>query len=160
MGRFNLREYDQRNKTVNVGAGLTWGMVYDYLNVMQKTVPFDRELGVVGGDPHVGITGYLLGGGYSLLTNRFGLGIDNIVGIQVVLPGSDGTLCNVSSTENPELFKALKVGLPCHIMKLAYIPSAAKGGAHNFGVITRFTLRVHEYAKIVSFYGVHSTNFH
>jgi len=58
------------------------------------------------------------------------LGIDNIVEMQVVLPGSKGTLCNVSATENPELFKALK------------------GGAHNFGLVTKFTLRVHEHSRI------------
>lgn len=109
MRRFKLIEYDEQNKTLNVGAGMTWGMVYKYLQVIQKFVPDDRELGVVGGDcSEVGVTGYLLGGGYSVLTNRFGLGIDNVVGIQVVVPGS-GDLLNVSSTENPDLFKALKV---------------------------------------------------
>lgn len=149
MGRFNLLEYDEENMTLDVGAGVTWGTAYNYLQSIQKYVPFDRELGIVGGDPHVGITGYLLGGGYSLLTNRFGLGSDNIVGIQIILPGS-GELRNVSSTEDPDLFKALKVRPPCHMMTLAYIPLISKGGAHNFGVITRFTLQVHDYAKIVS----------
>ncbi|KAF8187899.1 hypothetical protein K438DRAFT_1722721 [Mycena galopus ATCC 62051] len=123
MKRFNYMNYDKEKKTLDVGAGVIWKDVYDYLK------PFASDLapGVVGGDPLVGVSGWLLGGGYSLLTNRFGLGIDNIIRFRGILPSKG--VCNISCEENPEIFTALK------------------GGGHNFGIITQFTLRVHHYSK-------------
>jgi len=101
MKQFNCIRLDKEKKALDVGAGLIWKDVYDYLSSF-------RTLGVVGGDPRVGVSGWLLGGGYSLLTNRFGLGIDNIIGFRVVLPGKG--ICNVTS----KVFKALKVGSLYH----------------------------------------------
>ena len=107
MKQFDQIVYNKDTKTLDVGAGVTWGKVYDFLASAEEY----RELGVVGGDPRVGVSGWLLGGGYSLLTNRHGLGIDNVVGFQVVTPNgtNDPTLRNANPRENPDLFKALKV---------------------------------------------------
>ena len=88
--------------TLEVGAGVTWGDVYKYLEAHHP----DRA--VIGGDPRVGVAGWLLGGGYSLITNMHGLGIDNIGGFRVFVP-SDRTFRNANDRENPELFWALKV---------------------------------------------------
>jgi FAD/FMN-containing dehydrogenase len=103
MKQFNQIAYNKDTKTLDVGAGLTWSDIYKFLDT-----PEYHKLGVVGGDPLVGVSGWLLGGGYSLLTNKHGLGMDNVVGFQVLLP-SDTTICNVNPGENPDLFKALKV---------------------------------------------------
>ena len=103
MKQFNNIEYDEEKKTLDVGGGVTWGDVYTYLQSWAS----DYALGAVGGDPATGVSGWLLGGGYSVLTNRFGLGIDNIVGFRVLLPGR--AVSYVSLEENPEIFKALKV---------------------------------------------------
>jgi FAD/FMN-containing dehydrogenase len=100
MKKFNCIHYNEQEKTLDVGAGLIWRQVYDYMNRFPA-------LGVVGGDPLVGVSGWLLGGGYSLLTNRFGLGIDNVVGFRVIVPSKG--ICTISHKENPEIFKALKV---------------------------------------------------
>jgi len=113
MKQFNQITYNKDTKTLDVGAGLTWSDIYKFLDT-----PEYRKLGVVGGDPLVGVSGWLLGGGYSLLTNKHGLGMDNVVGFQVLPPSaatqlqvlpSDTTICNVNPGENPDLFKALKV---------------------------------------------------
>ena len=109
LTKFNQIAYDNDKKTLDVGAGVTWSKVYSYL----ATLTSDRELGAVGGDPRVGVSGWLLGGGYSLLTNKYGLGMDNVVEFQVLLPGARA-VCNVSRIENPDLFKALKVWSSCH----------------------------------------------
>jgi len=108
MKQFNNIEYDEEKKTLDVGGGVTWGDVYTYLQSWAS----DYALGAVGGDPATGVSGWLLGGGYSVLTNRFGLGIDNIVGFRVLLPGR--AVSYVSLEENPEIFKALKVRSSSH----------------------------------------------
>ncbi|KAM6496653.1 hypothetical protein JOM56_007126 [Amanita muscaria] len=127
MKQFDHIKYDKEKKTLDVGAGVIWKDVYEYLEPFASDAS-DHAPGVVGGDPLVGVSGWLLGGGFSLQTNKFGLGIDNLIGFQVLLPGAQA-VCNVSREENPEIFKALK------------------GGGHNFGIITQFTMRVHDYAK-------------
>ncbi len=110
MKQFNNIEYNKAKKTLDVGAGVTCGEVYEYLERFAS----ENAPGVIGGDPTVGFSGWLLGGGYSLLTNLFGLGIDNIVGFRVVVPPGcvilpAGGVLNVDHDENCELFKALKV---------------------------------------------------
>ena len=110
VDQFKKIEYNQEKKTLDVGSGVTWREVYDYF----EKATSGQGLGVVGGDPLVGVSGWLLGGGYSLLTNKYGLGMDNIVGFQVHVPPGRGEhrdvrILNANRQENPDLFKALKV---------------------------------------------------
>ena len=63
MTRFKDIAIDQDAGTVEIGAGLTWRDVYEYL------VPMG--LNVVGGRTvTVGVSGYMLGGGNHLLLFR------------------------------------------------------------------------------------------
>ena len=107
MKQFNQITYNKNTKTLDVGAGATWNDVYTFLDSTEEY----RKLGVVGADPKVGVSGWLLGGSYSLLTNRYGLGMDNVVGFQVVTPygPKHATIRNANPRENPDLYKALKV---------------------------------------------------
>ena len=161
MKQFNQITYNEGAGTLDVGAGVTWGDVYNFLDT-----PEYRKLGVVGGDPLVGVSGWLLGGGYSLLTNTFGLGMDNVVGFQVLTPSAtsqlqdlpnDPTIRNANAKENVDLFKALKVCLSLPIIiiyNMAFLMIFflnLKGGGHNFGIVTRFTLQAYHGAERVSF---------
>lgn len=161
MKQFNQISYNKDFETLDVGAGATWADVYKYLDA-----PEYRKLGVVGGDPLVGVSGWLLGGGYSLFTNSFGLGMDNVVGYQVITPNStteyqdlpnDPKIRNANSKENPDLFKALKVyPLYYYHYNVAFLIVFFfffdfKGGGHNFGIVTRFTLQTYKGAERVKF---------
>ena len=55
----------------------------------------------------VGVSGWMLGAGYSLKSNRYGLGIDNLVEYEVVVP--DGRILTVSKEKDEKLFQALRV---------------------------------------------------
>jgi FAD/FMN-containing dehydrogenase len=112
MARFKDVDYDPNTKRVTVGAGCLWDHVY------LELAKYGRS--VVGGarDGGVGVAGFLQGGGYSIKTNQYGLGIDNIYAIDVVLPRflkQTGKIevrrvakdSNVS--DDVELFQALKV---------------------------------------------------
>jgi FAD/FMN-containing dehydrogenase len=103
MSRFNKVIYNEKDKTVQAGAGTLWQDVY---NVVWKLTP-PRD--AVGGAGIVGLAGYLLGGGYSaLLTNQFGLGIDNIAGFEVVLPSGDVVDARPNG-DSADLYNALRV---------------------------------------------------
>jgi FAD/FMN-containing dehydrogenase len=70
----------------------------------------------------------VLGGGYSWVTNQYGLGVDNFVALDLVLP--NGTFVVVTEASQPDLFFGLK------------------GGLNNFGIVTRFTLKAHPLGTI------------
>jgi FAD/FMN-containing dehydrogenase len=71
----------------------------------------------------VGMVGLTLGGGYGPLSARFGLALDNLVSVEIIL--ADGRLVVANAVENAELFWALR------------------GGGGNFGVVTSMRVRLH-----------------
>ncbi|KAL7284766.1 hypothetical protein ACG7TL_002073 [Trametes sanguinea] len=116
MARFNEVNYDANANTAQVGAGLIWDDVYAALE--------PHAAGAVGGRVSgIGVAGFSLGGGYSWKTNQYGLAIDNLSGLEIVL--ANGTTLDVSQNMHPDLFWGLK------------------GGFNNFGVVTGFSLTTH-----------------
>lgn len=110
----NGSSYDPVRKLASVEPGAKWKNIYaDLLRSSNVTVTGGRD-----GD--VGVGGFLLGGGNSYYTGRNGFGCDTVVNYEVVL--ANGTIVQANANENHNLWKALK------------------GGALNFGLVTRFDL--------------------
>ncbi|KAI0289873.1 FAD-binding domain-containing protein [Multifurca ochricompacta] len=91
MTRFNAVNVNADAGTVDVGSGLTWDNVYQQLSAFNLTVAGGRI-------PGVGVGGLLLGGGYSFIANQYGLGIDNVVAYDLVLP--NGTFKKVTADDH------------------------------------------------------------
>jgi FAD/FMN-containing dehydrogenase len=78
----------------------------------------------------VGVAGLTLGGGLGYLTRRFGWTADNLEEVEIVT--ADGQIQTANRDANADLFWALR------------------GGSGNYGVVTRFTFRLHEVGPTVT----------
>ncbi|KUJ08736.1 FAD-binding domain-containing protein [Mollisia scopiformis] len=107
---------EEGNKIIARGGAL-WSEVY------AEAEKFD--LAPVGGIcPDVGVGGFVLHGGYGFLSSAHGLGVDNMLEVEVVL--ADGSVVCASDSENQDLFWAMK------------------GAGGCFGIVTEFVLKGHE----------------
>jgi FAD/FMN-containing dehydrogenase len=112
---------DPARKTVRAQAGLTLG-------------EFDREtqafglattLGTVS---KTGISGLTLGAGWGHLHGKYGLALDNVIGLDVVT--ADGELFTANPSENQDLFWGLR------------------GSGGNLGIVTSLEYRLHQLERV------------
>ncbi len=104
------------DNTVNVGAGNLWG------EVDHATHPFGLAIpsGMISS---TGVAGLTLGGGVGYLARKYGLTIDSLLEVDMVM--ADGEYLTVNNHQYPDLFWAIR------------------GGGGNFGIVTSFKFQGH-----------------
>ena len=100
---------DIRRRRARVDAGVLWAEVTD-------AAAQHGLAALAGSSPDVGVVGYTLGGGVSLLGRRYGLASNSVTAIEVV--NADGDLIHADADRHTDLFWALR------------------GGGGSFGVVT------------------------
>jgi hypothetical protein len=123
LSRMKGIRVDPAAKTVRVEAGCVWGDVDHATHAFGMATP-------CGFISTTGVAGLTLGGGIGYLTRQYGLTIDNLLSVDMVL--ADGSFVTASDDENPDLFWAVR------------------GGGGNFGVVTSFIFKLHP-VKTVQF---------
>ncbi|KAF2033166.1 FAD-binding domain-containing protein [Setomelanomma holmii] len=113
--------YDAMKRVAYVKPGGEWNDVIGDLEPSSVTITGGR-LGLVG------VGGYLLQGGVSFLTAQEGLAADNIVGWKTVM--ANGSIVNLDATTNP------------------YLAQAMRRSGSQFGIVTKYTVRVHEIGDV------------
>ncbi len=116
LSQIRFVRVDPVTRTVLVGAGSTWADVDHATHAFGLAVPS----GVISS---TGVAGLTLGGGLGHLTRKYGLTIDNLLSVDMVL--ADGSFVVANARENPDLFWAVR------------------GGGGNFGVVTSFLFQAH-----------------
>jgi len=107
---------DPAARTVQVAGGCVWGDV----DHARHAFGLATTSGFIS---TTGVGGLTLGGGIGHLTRKYGLTIDNLLSVDMVL--ADGSFVVANEKENSDLFWAVR------------------GGGGNFGVVTSFTFRLH-----------------
>lgn len=115
MRNFSNVNLDTETGVAVVGAGVRLGqLATELFRQGKRAVPH-------GTIKNVGVAGHFSHGGYGYQSRAWGLAVDSICGLDVVL--ADGRLLYVTENDHPELFYAFR------------------GAADSFGVILRFHLR-------------------
>ncbi len=122
LSRMDAVEMDADGRTAWVETGATAS------KYTLATGEKGRATGL-GDTGSVGIGGITLAGGIGFLARKTGLTIDNLLAAEVVT--ADGEVVRTSENSEPDLFWAIR------------------GGEGNFGVATRFQLRLAEISEIV-----------
>jgi hypothetical protein len=112
---------DPVTRTARVAAGCVWGDVDHATHAFGLATPS-------GFISTTGVAGLTLGGGIGYLTRRYGLTIDSLLSVDMVL--ADGRFVTANAKENDDLFWAVR------------------GGGGNFGVITSFEFRLHPVSTV------------
>ena len=116
LAPINYVRIDPSSRTVLVGAGCKWSDVDHATHAFGLAVPS----GIIAS---TGVAGLTLGGGMGHLTRKYGLTIDNLISVDMVL--ADGSFVVANADENADLFWAVR------------------GGGGNFGIVTSFLFEAH-----------------
>ena len=133
MSSLNFKRIDLNKNTLTLGPGNNFSQIQKYVaSQSNKTL-----VTLCGADPGVGIYGWSVGGGHGALTRLFGLGVDALLSIDLVL--SNNTVITASNDQNQELFRALR-----------------GSGGGTFGIAVSLTIQLYnDPGKVSTFQGIY-----
>jgi FAD/FMN-containing dehydrogenase len=114
---------DPAARTARAQGGVLW----KELNRETQLHGLATTGGVVG---TTGIAGLTLGGGLGWLMPKYGLALDNLKSVEMVM--ADGSICRAAADENPDLFWAVR------------------GGGGNFGIASSFEYTLHPVGPMIA----------
>lgn len=129
LENFQTIDLDPDTNVVTVGGGVRLGNLA--LGIHSDG---NRRALSHGTCPGVGVGGHITHGGFGFSSRAWGLAMDAIIAMDVVL--ADGSQVHCSTDENPDLFWAMR------------------GAAENFGIITTFYMQTQEAPETVIFFTV------
>ncbi|PBK83133.1 FAD-binding domain-containing protein [Armillaria gallica] len=111
-------------RAITMGAGVPFKDVYEFADANNVTIigAYHQTVAPSGG--------WVLGGGHSVLTPVYGLGVDRVLQFKIVTP--DGELRVANEFQHPDLFWALR-----------------GGGGSTFGVVLESSMRVEPRMSLV-----------
>jgi FAD/FMN-containing dehydrogenase len=122
VGRLNhIEVLDHDERLVRIGPGARWGEVSAFLDSYGWAL-------VSGDHGAVGVGGLATAGGIGLLSRKYGLTIDHLIGVEMVT--AEGRIIRADPSEHSDLFWAVR------------------GAGANFGVVTAFEFVVPQVREV------------
>ncbi|KAL8295864.1 hypothetical protein RB597_009086 [Gaeumannomyces tritici] len=109
---------------ITVGGGMQMAEAYSFTDGFNETI-------VGGGGMTVGVGGWVTGAGHGLLSPTYGLGVDQVLEMEVVTPAGDVRTLN--ECVDRDLFWAMR-----------------GGGGSTFGILTSVTMKTHPTPRMPS----------
>ena len=122
LGQMKGVRVDPEARVARAQAGVLLGDLDREAQAFGLSVP----AGIV---THTGLAGLTLGGGVGWLERKYGLTIDQLLGVDMIT--ADGEFVRASETENADLFWGVR------------------GGGGNFGIVTEFEFRLNPVGPMV-----------
>ncbi len=110
---------------VKIGAGVLIGPLVTRLAETDEIIP-------TGTCQNVGIAGLSMGAGVGFLERLYGLTLDNMLSVTMIL--ADGSIITADKNVNPNMYWAIR-----------------GGGGGSLGIVTDFTFRTYDLCKIMLF---------
>ncbi|MDK2593547.1 FAD-binding protein [Pseudoalteromonas obscura] len=120
VGSLNGFDYSKKPDTIEMEIGLSnWEMYRILNNIYKRTLP-------AGSCYSVGLGGHVTGGGYGLLSRMYGLAMDYLIGVYIVVQNSRGVAEEIycDQDQHCDLFWGVK-----------------GGGGGQFGIITKLIFK-------------------
>jgi FAD/FMN-containing dehydrogenase len=122
-GQMNAIGFDHDRGTIKIGGGTRLGEL--------DRACADHDVVVPSGTvSDTGVAGLLLGGGMGWLSRMYGLTIDQLIEVEMVV--ADGTVLRANDREHSDLFWAVR------------------GAGHNYGIVTEFTFRYIPFTRLAN----------
>ncbi|KAI0778209.1 FAD-binding domain-containing protein [Trametes elegans] len=124
---------ETHDQAITLGAGVQWQEAYEAVNARNRVLVGGQSAGGTVG----AASGWVLGGGHSMLSPAFGLdaqcpeGVDNV--LEFTMISSDGTRHVANAHENTDLFFALR-----------------GGGGGTYGIVTSVTYATHPNLPLIA----------
>ena len=113
--------FGHANGNVKFGAGIVFSEAHNAAANQKRVISS-------GWASTVGIIGWSIGGGHGPISPAYGLGVDNILEVEIVT--ANATILTVNKKNNSDLYWALR-----------------GGGGSTWGIITGITVRAHKIPK-------------
>jgi FAD/FMN-containing dehydrogenase len=140
--QFDLQEenrFDHPDGFVRLGSGMTWGTSKFGATGVHELARDNGRVVVSGHAGNVGIVGWSLGGGHGQLVGTYGMGVDQVLEVEMVIADGSMVVANAEGT-----LVTSEGGLTEHTDNADLFWALRGGGAGTWGIITAMTIKVHE----------------
>jgi hypothetical protein len=104
LSKMKRKVLDIVNSQITVETGNNFGDIHEFIRSATN-----QTLVVMSGyDRGVGPYGWTTGGGHGIMTRMFGLGVDALLNVELLL--ANGTIINANEKQNSDLFRGLRGG--------------------------------------------------
>ena len=131
--------FNHTEGVIRLGSGMTWSWSkFGDVGVHQLANQVGRVV-VSGHAGNVGIVGWSLGGGHGQLVGTYGMGVDQVLEVEMIIANGTKVIANAMSTT-----QVLQDGTQLQSEDSSLFWALRGGGAGPWGVITAMKIKLHK----------------